>query len=44
MFDKTDHVQHCNAAKPFAGKIVRENLAAEFVMLIGPVVLVYMTA
>lgn len=39
VLDKTDHVQHGNAAKSFVGKVVCENLAAEFVMFIGLLVL-----
>jgi hypothetical protein len=39
VLDKTDHIQHGNAAKSFASKVVCENLAAEFVMYIRPLVL-----
>ena len=39
VLDKTDHIQHRNAAKSFASKVICENLAAEFVMYIRPLVL-----
>ena len=41
VLNETDHVQHGDAAKSLAGKVVDESLAAEFIMFIRLLIFSY---